>query len=114
MLEHTLQGELIAADSHSALINYHGHLISSRAVPVNEYTQLVTSRVPAALQAWRTDLEAKGKSKVANLLGDPTRGQDAELFQEGWQESLQKEEKIYGKNTNGLMDVGPILGGESP
>jgi coatomer subunit beta' len=70
----------------------------------------INSRVPKALQAWRTDLESKGKSKTANLLADPTRGQDNELFEEDWEASLSKEEQIYGKNTNGLIDVGPVLG----
>ncbi|KIM26794.1 hypothetical protein M408DRAFT_330396 [Serendipita vermifera MAFF 305830] len=70
-------------------------------------------RVPKALQAWRTDLESKGKSKVANLLADPSRGQDAELFQEGWSESLAREEGIYGRATNGDLDVGRVLG-DSP
>jgi hypothetical protein len=79
-------------------------------------TSLFNSRVPKALQSWRADLETKGKgkSKVANLLGDPARGQDAELFQEGWQESLEREEKVYGKNTNGVVNVGSVLGEDSP
>jgi hypothetical protein len=65
------------------------------------------------MQAWRLDLESKGKPKVANLLADPTRGQDAGLFEEGWTESLGREEAIYGRATNGDMDVGPVLGGSS-
>jgi hypothetical protein len=63
------------------------------------------------MQAWRLDLESKGKQKVANLLADPTRGQDAELFEEGWAESLAREEAVYGKATNGDIDVGPVLEG---
>lgn len=74
----------------------------------------LNSRIPKALRAWRTDLESKSKSKTANLLADPTRGQDAELFEEGWEEALSKEEALYGKSTNGFMDVGPVLGGDSP
>lgn len=78
------------------------------------FFELVHSRVPKALQAWRLDLENKNKSKAANLLADPSRGQDAGMFEEGWEEALSKEEAIYGKNTNGVMDIGPVLGGDSP
>lgn len=51
------------------------------------------------------DLESKGKSKTANLLADPSRGQDAELFAEGWEEALEKEERVYGRNANGLAGI---------
>lgn len=67
------------------------------------------SRVPKAMQAWRTDLETKNKSKIANLLADPSRGQDAELFEEGWNDSLGREEGVYGRATNGDIDVGRVL-----
>ena len=72
------------------------------------------SCIPKALQAWRVDLESKSKSKTADLLADPTHGQDAELFEEGWEEALSKEEALYGKSTNGFMDIGPVLSGDSP
>lgn len=66
------------------------------------------SRIPSALQSWRVDLESKGQSKAANLLADPSRGQDAEMFEEGWENALQREQQIYGRDTNGI-DVEPVL-----
>ncbi|KAG8796867.1 hypothetical protein FRC16_009443 [Serendipita sp. 398] len=72
------------------------------------------SCVPKALQSWRIELESKGKSKTAGLLADPSRGQDSELFQEGWNTALEREEQIYGKSTNGTMDIGAVLAGDSP
>ncbi|KAG8828474.1 hypothetical protein FRB91_002821 [Serendipita sp. 411] len=72
------------------------------------------SCVPKALQSWRIELESKGKSKTAGLLADPSRGQDSELFQEGWDTALEREEQIYGKSTNGTMDIGAVLAGDSP
>ena len=68
----------------------------------------VNSRVPSALQSWRVDLETKGHSKAANLLADPSRGQDAEMFEEGWEEAVEREQQVYGRDTNGV-DVGPVL-----
>jgi len=77
---------------------------------------MASSRVAKALQAWRLDLENKDKAKAANLLADPNRGQDAELFEEGWLESLQKEEALYGTAdaANNKMDVGSVFGSGRP
>jgi hypothetical protein len=60
------------------------------------------SRIPKALQACRVDLERKSKSKTANLLEDPTRGQDAELFEEGWEGTSED-----GRNQRILQGIEP-------
>lgn len=62
------------------------------------FTNSSPSYVPKALQAWRTDLEAKGKSKAASLLADPSKPEETELFEEGWAEALEKEEALHGVN----------------
>lgn len=62
------------------------------------------SRVPKALGAWRTELENKGKAKTAASLADPARGEEQELFEEGWAEALAREEALgtSESHTNGV------------
>ena len=69
---------------------------------------IFNNRIPSALHSWRVDLESKGQSKAANLLADPSRGQDAEMFEEEWEEAVEREQQVYGRDTNGV-DVGPVL-----
>ena len=47
------------------------------------------SKAPEAVQAWRGDLEAKKRTKLAAAVADPTA--NPELFEEGWEEALQRE-----------------------
>jgi hypothetical protein len=41
------------------------------------------SRVEKAVNAWRGELEKKGRAKVGALIADPLRGDECELFEEG-------------------------------
>ena len=47
------------------------------------------SKVPEAVQAWRGELQAKKRTKLAAAVADPTA--NPELFEEGWEEALQHE-----------------------
>ena len=47
------------------------------------------SKVPEAVQAWRGELQAKKRTKLAAAVVDPTA--NPELFEEGWEEALQHE-----------------------
>jgi coatomer subunit beta' len=39
--------------------------------------------------AWRSDLQSKGRSKLAASIGSPT--EHGELFEEGWSEAVKRE-----------------------
>ena len=60
------------------------------------------SRVGKAVGAWRGELEKKGRTKVGALIADPLRGEERELFEEGWEEVLHREEGVVGRETNGV------------
>ena len=47
------------------------------------------SKVPEAVQAWRADLQAKNRTKLAAAVADPSS--NPEMFEEGWEEALQRE-----------------------
>ena len=47
------------------------------------------SKVPEAVQAWRGELQAKNRTKLAQSIAEPTA--NPELFEEGWDEALQRE-----------------------
>ena len=59
------------------------------------------SRVGKAVNAWRGELEKKGRAKVGALVADPLRGDERELFEEGWEDALDREENIVGREPNG-------------
>jgi coatomer subunit beta' len=44
---------------------------------------------PKAVQAWRSDLKSKNRLRLANAVADPS--ETPELFEEGWEEALQRE-----------------------
>jgi len=48
------------------------------------------SLVPKAVDAWREDLVAKNRKKIAASVASPT--EHAELFEEGWEDALAREE----------------------
>jgi len=50
------------------------------------------SLAPAAVDVWRTELRSKNKPKVAASIAHPV--ENAELFEEGWQEALGREEEV--------------------
>jgi len=66
------------------------------------------SRVAKAFNAWRGELDKKGRAKVGALIGDPLRGEERELFEEGWEDTLHREEDIVGRETNG-MHIGTMV-----
>ncbi|KAH9482103.1 Coatomer subunit beta' [Psilocybe cubensis] len=47
--------------------------------------------VPKAVAAWKTDLTSKNRGKIAGTIADPA--QNPELFVEGWEDALAKEEE---------------------
>ncbi len=62
------------------------------------------SKVPEAVQAWRGDLQAKKRTKIAAGIADPTA--NPELFEEGWEEALQRE-------TSAAAPGAPLVNGDS-
>ncbi|KAH7905135.1 coatomer WD associated region-domain-containing protein, partial [Hygrophoropsis aurantiaca] len=61
------------------------------------------SEVPRAADAWRDDLKAKGKPKIAAAIAHP--GENPELFEEGWEAALGRE--------GGGVGVGVGVNGDS-
>ncbi|PPR04845.1 hypothetical protein CVT24_007233 [Panaeolus cyanescens] len=51
------------------------------------------SHASKALAAWKAELTSKGRSKLAATIADPAVNQD--LFTEGWEAALAKEEELY-------------------
>ncbi|KAF9034097.1 coatomer protein [Panaeolus papilionaceus] len=51
------------------------------------------SHAPKALAAWKAELTSKGRSKLAATIADPAV--NADLFEEGWEDALAKEEELY-------------------
>ena len=47
-------------------------------------------------------MEKKNWAKVSALVADPLRGDERELFEEGWEGALEREEDIVGRETNGV------------
>jgi coatomer subunit beta' len=47
------------------------------------------SKIPEMVDAWRSDLEGKGRSKLASSIASPTEHDD--LFEEGWTEAVKRE-----------------------
>lgn len=68
----------------------------------------VPSLVPRAVVAWQSDLVAKGRSKIANMIADPSI--NPELFEEGWASALAREQETVG-NKSSVTNLSPI--GES-
>lgn len=47
------------------------------------------TRVPDAVQAWKSELTSKNRSKIAAKIADPTEQPD--LFEEGWEDAVARE-----------------------
>jgi hypothetical protein len=47
------------------------------------------SQVSKAVEAWRTNLTSKNRSKIAASIAHPL--ENAELFEEGWEDALRRE-----------------------
>jgi len=52
------------------------------------------SQAPKAVEAWKSDLVAKNRSKIAATVADPAA--NPELFGEGWEDVLEREEELLG------------------
>jgi coatomer subunit beta' len=57
------------------------------------------SQAQKAVDAWKTDLRAKGRPKISGAIATPAENGD--LFEEGWEEALAREE---GKITDDDVD----------
>jgi len=44
--------------------------------------------VGKAVNVWHGELDKKGRAKIGALIGDPLRGEERELFEEGWEDTL--------------------------
>ncbi|KAJ3513632.1 hypothetical protein NLJ89_g2841 [Agrocybe chaxingu] len=53
-----------------------------------------------AVDAWKSDLKTKGRPKIANAIAEPSA--NPELFEEGWEAALAKEEEALS-TTDGLL-----------
>ncbi|KAF9443984.1 coatomer protein [Macrolepiota fuliginosa MF-IS2] len=60
------------------------------------------SKVPDALAAWKSELKAKNRSKLAGGIADPET--NPELFEEGWEKALEREKGV-GLREGVLVDV---------
>ena len=49
------------------------------------------SQASKAVAAWKSDLVAKGRSKIANTIADPST--KSEMFEEGWEAALAREQE---------------------
>ncbi|KIM41967.1 hypothetical protein M413DRAFT_27504 [Hebeloma cylindrosporum] len=52
------------------------------------------SQASRAVEAWKSDLVAKKRSKVAATIADPAT--NSEMFEEGWEDVLAREEALLG------------------
>jgi coatomer subunit beta' len=52
------------------------------------------SQAPKAVQAWKSELISKKRTKLAGTIADPSL--NPELFEEGWEEVLAREEAHCG------------------
>ena len=53
------------------------------------------SRVAKAFNAWRRELEKKGRAKVGALIGDPLRGEERELFEEAGRTHFRETNRVH-------------------
>jgi len=51
------------------------------------------SKIPEIVNAWKSDLQGKGRSKLASSIASPTEHDD--LFEEGWAEAVKREGDFY-------------------
>ena len=56
-----------------------------------------SSQAPKAVQAWKSELTSKKRTKIAAIIADPSS--NPELFEEGWEEVLAREES-HGTGTS--------------
>lgn len=49
-----------------------------------------SSKIPEIVDAWKSDLQGKGRSKLASSIASPTEHDS--LFEEGWTEAVKRED----------------------
>ncbi|KDR84450.1 hypothetical protein GALMADRAFT_237319 [Galerina marginata CBS 339.88] len=59
------------------------------------------SNAPKAVEAWKSELTAKGRSKISATIADPSA--NPELFEEGWEAALAKEEELLSARHEGIL-----------
>lgn len=52
----------------------------------------LSSKVPQAVEAWRSGLTSKSRKKLASSIASPT--ENVELFPEGWDSVLERESDL--------------------
>lgn len=61
------------------------------------------SQTSRAVDAWKKDLNASKKVKLANAIADPEVESDRKAFEEGWEAALSREEEL--KNGTGVLQI---------
>lgn len=56
---------------------------------VKLHSYAISSKIPEIVDAWRLDLQGKGRSKLASSIASPAEHGD--LFEEGWAEAVKRE-----------------------
>ncbi|KAF8498938.1 coatomer beta [Hysterangium stoloniferum] len=69
------------------------------------------SQVPKAVKAWKTGLVSAGKKKISDVIADPR--ENADLFEEGWENALVQERQVGGPAVNGVNGGGSERGAKS-
>lgn len=60
-----------------------------------------SSEAPKAVKAWRAELEAKKRIRLASTVADPS--ENPEAFEEGWEQALAHEADVRQKTgVNGV------------
>jgi len=72
---------------------------------------MLSSQVPKAVAAWKTDLVTRGKKKIAEAVADPSG--NPELFEEGWEDALAREKGVEQPAVNGVGGMYFILFGST-
>jgi hypothetical protein len=61
------------------------------------------SKIPEIVDTWRSDLQGKGRSKLASSIASPTENES--LFEEGWAEAVKREVNGVGSEVSKEVDV---------
>ena len=51
-----------------------------------------SSKIPEIVDAWRSELQGKGRSKLASAVASPTEHES--LFEEGWANAVERESSV--------------------
>jgi len=69
------------------------------------------SQAPKAVQAWKTELVAKNRPKIAEAVADPST--KPELFEEGWEGVLAAEkasvDHVHSRRSSGSTEDGVLV-----